>query len=57
MAVGVGSGGMLSRKIFDAAMAVLVLFFIIFTQIFLTLILSTSSNMMHFVRTLSINRA
>ena len=61
-----GSGGMLTRKIFEnlrAVMAILVNlnnFGMIFRQILfnvLTLFLSPSPNMMHFVRTFSIMRA
>ena len=54
---------MLPRKIFEnlhAEMAILVLFVNFsrkFRLSFLTLILSTSPNMMHFVRTFSFNRA
>ena len=53
------SGGMLLRKIFEnvyALMAILVLFEL-FCLNFLTLILSASPNVMHFVRTFSIMRA
>ena len=58
-----GSGGMLPWEIFEilhAVMAILVLFKHFSGKLclkFLTLILSTSPNMMHFVRTFLIMRA